>query len=240
MTTGNERELSLQDEDRLPWLEAVEEEDAHEGVSTGRILAFVAAALIALGTVVGGVWWLQSQKQGPEGDGTLIAADKGDYKVRPAAPGGMKVEGEGDSAFAASEGAEATGKVDTAAMPEAPVALPKTAAPAKPAAPAAAPKQVVKAPVPASGGVLKATAPATVAQGAPGTVIQLGAYESQAVANEAWKRLTAGNAELAGLQKLVVTANVGGKTYHRLRVNAETAAKASALCARIGNCIIVR
>lgn len=239
MTTENDRELGLQEEDRLPWLEAVEEDDDIDRVSTGRLVAFVGAALLALGVVVGGVWWLQSQKPGPQGDGTLIAAADGDYKVKPQTPGGMKVEGQGDATFAASEGAEASGKVDTGAATEAPVALPKSA-PKPPPEPVVAAKPAVTAPVPASGGVLKAPSPKAVAQGAPGTVIQLGAYESESVANAAWTRLAAGNAELAKLPKIVVAANVGGKTYHRLRANAGTAANASAICAKVGNCIVVR
>lgn len=239
MTTEQDRELGLQDEDRLPWLEAVEEDDDIDRVSTGRLVAFVGAALLALGLIVGGVWWLQSQKPGPEGDGTLIAAAEGDYKVKPSAPGGMKVEGQGDATFAASEGAEASGKVDANAASETPVSIPKPAT--KPAPePVVAAKPVVTAAVPASGGVLKAPTPKAVAQGAPGTVIQLGAYESDSVANAAWTRLVSADAELAKLPKTVVVANVGGKTYHRLRANAGTAANASAICARVGNCIVVR
>lgn len=231
-----DRELGLQDEDRLPWLEAVEEDGDYDSVPTGKLVGFVIAALLALGIVVGGVWWLQSQKQ-PEGDGRLIVAEKGDYKVKPDAPGGMKVEGQGDSSFATSEGAEATGKVDVAAQPEVPVAAPKAMPPA--------PKVVAAQPgvttaVPASGGKLTAAPPAAIAQGAPGTVIQLGAYDSQAIADGAWKERTARNPALAKLQKIVVAANVNGKTYYRLRANAGTTANATAMCGQIGNCIVVR
>lgn len=232
----DDRELGLQDEDRLPWLEAVEDEDETEEVSTSKLVGFVLAALLALGLVVGGVWWLQSQKQ-PEGDGTLIAAQEGDYKVKPDEPGGMKVEGQGDSTFATSEGAEATGKVDPNAQPETPVAASKAPAPAP--KPAAA-KPAVSTAVPASGGKLVAASPAAVAQGAPGTVIQLGAYDSQAIANGAWKERTAQHPELAKLPKIVVAAKVNGKTYYRLRANAGTAAAATAMCGQVGNCIIVR
>jgi SPOR domain len=239
MTTEQDRELGLQDEDRLPWLEAVEEDGDIDRVSTGRLIAFVAAALLALGFVVGGVWWLQGQKPGPQGDGALIAAAEGDYKVKPAAPGGMKVEGQGDATFAASEGAEASGTVDANGASEAPVIVP-AATPKPVVEPVVAARPVVTAAVPASGGVLKAPTPKTVAQGAPGTVIQLGAYESESVANAAWTRLASANADLATLQKIVVAANVGGKTYHRLRANAGTAANANAICAKVGNCIVVR
>ena len=110
--TDTDRELNLQDEDRLPWLEAVETDDEDEGVSGSKLAGLVLAGLLALGVLIGGIWWLRSQQQGPQGDGTLIAAQEGDYKVKPDAPGGMKVEGQGDASFAASEGAEANGKTD--------------------------------------------------------------------------------------------------------------------------------
>ena len=36
-------ELGLRDEDRLPWLEAVESEDDGEGISSGKLIAFLLA-----------------------------------------------------------------------------------------------------------------------------------------------------------------------------------------------------
>lgn len=234
MTEETEQELGLQDEDRLPWLEAVENEEEEEGLSSSKLLGFILVGLAAIGLIVGGVWWLRSQKPGPDGDGTLIAAQEGDYKVKPDSPGGMKIEGQGDSTFAASEGAEANGKVDTDSPPETPVAGQKAkpaAAPAKPAA-----KPTVAAAVPPSGGKLvPSTAPA-----ATGTLIQLGAYNSEASANGAWRDLVAKNPGLAKLSKTVVTASVGGKTYYRLRANAGTPTDAAKLCEKIGNCMVVK
>ncbi len=224
-------ELGLRDEDRLPWLEAVESEDDGEGLASGKLIAFLIAGLAAIGLVVGGVWWLRSQKEEPQGDGTLIAAPQGDYKVKPDAPGGMKVEGQGDSAFAASEGAEANGKVDTAAQPEVPVAVPKAAPVA--VKPVTVAKPAVTTPMPPSGGKLVPPAPS-------GTLIQLGAYDSEAVANTAWRALAAKTPALAKLPKLVIKANVGGKTYYRLRADAGSQADAAALCGQVGNCMVVR
>lgn len=227
--TETESELGLQDEDRLPWLEAVDNDDDEDGVSSGKLMGFLLVGLAALGLIVGGVWWLRSQQQAPQGDGTLIAAQEGDYKVKPDAPGGMKVEGQGDSTFAASEGAEANGKVDTAAQPEVPVAAQKTAA----AKPVVVAKPAVTAAVPPSGGKL-------VAPGAGGTQIQLGAYNSAASANSAWSSLAAKTPALGKLPKSVVTASVGGKTYYRLRADAGSAANAAAMCGQVGNCMVVR
>jgi hypothetical protein len=219
--TDTDRELSLQDEDRLPWLEAVETDDEDEGVTGSKLMGLVLAGLLALGVLVGGIWWLRSQQQGPQGDGTLIAAQEGNYKVKPDEPGGMKVEGQGDASFAASEGAEANGKVDMAAKPEAPVAVVKQnqVAAAKPAA-----------------------APAKPAVSAPsgGGLVQFGAYGSQATADEAWATLTAKTPALARLAKSILPAAVGGKTLYRLRANAGSPAAATALCAKVGNCIVVK
>ncbi len=232
--TDTDRELSLQEEDRLPWLEAVETDEEDEGVTGSKLLGLVLAGLLAIGVLVGGIWWLRNQ-QGPSGDGTLIAAQEGDYKVKPDEPGGMKVEGQGDASFAASEGAEANGKVDVNATPEAPVAVVKQSqvAVAKPAAPAA--KPAVTAPL---------AAPATTPLAAPapsgGGLVQFGAYGSQASADEAWATLSAKNPALARLSKSVLPAAVGGKTFYRLRANAGSPAAAAALCAKVGNCIIVK
>jgi SPOR domain len=226
--------LSLQEEDRLPWLEAVETDEEDEGVTGSKLMGLVLAGLLAIGVLVGGIWWLRNQ-QGPSGDGTLIAAQEGDYKVKPDEPGGMKVEGQGDASFAASEGAEANGKVDVNATPEAPVAVVKQSqvAAAKPATPAA--KPAVTAPLAAP-----ATTPLAVPAPSGGGLVQFGAYGSQASADEAWATLSTKNPALARLSKSVLPAAVGGKTFYRLRANAGSPAAAAALCAKVGNCIVVK
>jgi hypothetical protein len=233
--TDTDRELSLQEEDRLPWLEAVETDEEDEGVTGSKLVGLVLAGLLAIAVLVGGIWWLRNQQQGPSGDGTLIAAQEGDYKVKPDEPGGMKVEGQGDASFAASEGAEANGKVDMAAKPEAPVAVVKQnqVPAAKPASPAA--KPAVTAPLAAP-----ATTPLTAPAPSGGGLVQFGAYGSQATADEAWATLSAKNPALARLSKSVLPAAVGGKTLYRLRANAGSPAAAAALCAKVGNCIIVK
>lgn len=237
--TDTDRELNLQDEDRLPWLEAVETDEEDEGVTGSKLVGFVLAGLLALGVLVGGIWWLRNQQQaGPDGDGTLIAAQEGDYKVKPDEPGGMKVEGQGDASFAASEGAEANGKVDMAAKPEAPVAVVKQGqvAAAKPDTPAApAGKPAVTAPLAAP-----VATPLTVPAPSGGGLVQFGAYATQAKADEAWTMLTGKNPALAGLSKSILPAAVGGKTLYRLRANAGSPTAATALCAKVGNCIVVK
>jgi cell division protein FtsN len=241
-----DRELALEEEDRLPWLEAVDNDDA-AGVSTAKLLTLLGAAVLAIAVVVGGVWWLRSQ-QGGSGDSTLIAAQAGDYKSKPDDAGGMKVEGQGDTAFATSEGAEAAGKVDTTAQPEAPVAggtAATAAAGVKPVVGASATTAV------AAGGALVAkppvvgvtAAPTAQSAAAPGTgLVQLGAYNSEASANQAYAALAARHSSLTGLSKTVVPAAVGGTTMYRLRVSA--GGNASTVCSKLkaagANCIIVK
>lgn len=239
--TETDRELGLQEEDRLPWLEAVETDDEEESFSPSKTIGFVVAAMLALGLIIGGVWWLRDQTAAPNGDGTLIAAQEGDYKVRPDDPGGMKVEGQGDSAFATSEGKEANGQIDQRALPETPVAGQKSAAATKPGVGTA--KPVVTAVVPASSGKLAPPMPSarpSATMPAGGGMVQLGAYGSAASAEAAWARLASANPSLARLQKSVMAANVGGNTVYRLRANAGSPASASALCKQVGNCMVVR
>jgi hypothetical protein len=230
------------DEDRLPWLEAVDDEDADEGVSPGKMMALIVAALVALGIVIGGVWALRSKSApGNVTDPTLIAAAEGDYKVKPEAPGGMKVEGKGDSAFATSEGAEATGKIDTNALPEAPVKGVKGVAVADAAGKPSANTTVA---VPKAGGQLVAKTPVVVAPvktGVSGTMVQLGAYGSEAKAATAWTSLSSRFAYVAPLKHQIVAAEVGGSTVYRLR--ADAGSQAGGVCARLKaageNCIQV-
>ena len=240
------RELGLQEEDRLPWLEAVES-DEEEGLSAQKLLGFLIAALIALGLVIGGIWWVRSQ-QGPTGDSSLIAAQEGDYKVKPIEPGGMKVEGQGDSAFATSEGAEANAKVNMGAQPEAPVAGTKAATP-PPVKPVAAGSKAVTTAVPAASRMPAAppvaVATPTVVGAAGGNgLVQLGAYGSQVAADQAWASLSGKVAGLSASAKSVLPAAVGGNTVYRLRANAGSASAASALCVKVkaagSPCLIVK
>jgi hypothetical protein len=228
------------DEDRLPWLEAVDDEATEEGVSVGKLTALIVAALVALGIVIGGIWLLRTRSAPPPVDPTLIAAPVGDYKIRPDAPGGMKVEGKGDSAFATSEGAEPNGKIDTNALPETPVKGVKGVTVADAAGKPSANTTVA---VPKAGGQLVAKSPVAVAptRSSGGRLVQLGAFGSEAKADSAWTSLASRFAFVAPLTKSVVAAEVGGSTVYRLR--ADAGAQGSAICAKLKaageNCIQV-
>ncbi len=224
MNDTTDRELSLEDEDRLPWLEAVDSDD-EEGVSSGKLLGLIGAALLSLAVIVGGVYWINKQKRGGESS-DMIAAQEGEYKVKPDEVGGMKVEGQGDAAFAASEGAEANGKVAANQQAEAPVAVTQAAAAAaKPAAtgpsataPVATAGKIAAKPVVAPVAT-PAVAPAAAA--APsGGLVQIGAYGTEAEANQAWAAVARRIPAVSGMNKIIVPAVVNGKNWFRLRVAA--------------------
>lgn len=240
MMSDNTRDsLDLQDEDRLPWLEAVDEGDDDEGVSLVRLVLLVIAGLAFLGAVIGGIYWLQS-RSGGGGDGTLIAAPEGDYKAPADNPDARHFEGEGDASFATSEGVEDAGKIDPSRLPEAPVTTPGVVKP-QPAAPAR-PSPKVKAAVADKTGV--ATAPKPAAQpSAGGALIQLGAYATQRGAEQAWTALTKRFDYLEGLEKSVSPVDVNGATLYRLRARAGSSGQASELCGKLKvageNCLAV-
>ena len=226
----------LDEDDRLPWLEAVDDDDDRDGPSAAKLIAFVVIGLVAIGLIVGGLFWMGNRTGGAvEGEPELIAAPGGDYKVAPDAPGGMKVEDEGDIQIAASEGADPKAKIDTAALPETPVtqappkakqAAPKTAAAAP--APKAAPKQAP--PAQAMRPEPKVDTRVAAAPAAAGATIQLGAFSSQASANSAWKALSSRFKYLAPLSHSVTPTKSGDRTLYRLRASGPDARN---LCGRL-------
>jgi hypothetical protein len=211
------------EEDRLPWLEAVEGDDTSEGPSPLKMIMGVLIALAAIGAVVGGLFWMNNRSDSggsASGEPELIRAPEGDNKTKPDKAGGMTVEGEGGTAFAASEGADPKGAINTNGVSEAPMTKGQPAQqPQQPAAPA--PK--ADAPAPAT----PAPAPAPAAGGAS---IQLGAFSSQAGAKAAWKAMSARFRYLAPLTHSVVPVQSGGKTLYRLRASGSGAAD---ICGRL-------
>lgn len=206
------------DEDRLPWLEAVEEDDDGEGPSLAKLVAALIIGLLAIGLIVGGLFWLGNRNR-PGGNGEIIAAPEGDYKVRPDTPGGMNVQGEGDTAIAASQGQEKQGQIDTSRTAETPVerpgSAPATGAPqnGQAAAPPARPAPPTPTPTPAAG-----------------PTVQLGAFSSEAAANRAWTALSARFRYLAPLSHGIVPVRQGDRTLYRLRASGPGAAD---VCGRL-------
>lgn len=206
---------SLDKDDRLPWLEAVEDDEPRDGPSALKLIVAVLIGLAAIGGIVGGIFWLGNRDGAATRDAELIKAPEGDYKVRPDDPGGMDVEGEGETAFAASTGADPKGQINTNAVPEAPVARGEPQPAPAPARPAPKEEPLLKAPAPTNAG---------------GPAIQLGAFSSQASANNAWKALSGRFGYLAPLSHSIVPVSAGGKTLYRLRASGPNAAN---ICGRL-------
>jgi hypothetical protein len=233
------------EEDRLPWLEAVEPDTDLEGQQRGRVTGLLLSGAAALALLIGGLWWMNSQTPPSKGgDGKLIAAADGDYKTKPTDAGGMRVEGQGDRSAATAQGAEADGKIDANGDEEAPVKPVPGAKPIADATAASKPnatakiadvREVAAKPAPAA---VTATA---VKAAAPGSgMVQLGAYGSETSAKQGWDELKAKYAFLAPMAQSIVPASVGGATVYRLRAAAGGAAAET--CAKIkaagGNCLI--
>lgn len=222
MNNTNNNGLNLNDPDRLPWLETADGYEYVDRTSPLRIAVMLLAGLVLLAAIIGAIYWLQrNQIGGANGNGQLIAAPAGAYKVKPQDAGGKRFEGEGDSAFAASEGT----KTGATLVPAA-----KIAATAPPAATVSAP---AAAPAPS------AAAPAST------VMVQLGAFGDSAKADAAWAALNKRFGFLAGMSRKIAETNVeGGRKVFRLQAVTANSSEALQLCAKLKvageNCLIVR
>jgi len=198
--------LALEDEDdRLPWLESGDDGYYEESGSDGkRMWAFVIMGLIALGAIVGGIFWATRQSPDPAlvADGSTIAAPAGPYKEAPKDPGGKKMDGTGDSTFAVSDGQSRPARLGGASAPASPaVDIGKAGGPA----------------APATGGV-----------GVP-----VGAFPTQAKAEAGWARLPGPPDAPSGVAPRVVAGQADIGTVYRLQAVAGNAASANALCGKL-------
>ncbi len=124
-------------DDDAPWLSSVEDERRGTTlVPQRRLIGGVVVFLVLLAVIVGGLYFVTARaRQGGSSAGVatpeeapLIAADSGPYKVAPGAdaPTGLKVDGAGNTIYAAGEGENVTGALDPGAMPEDPLPRPGT------------------------------------------------------------------------------------------------------------------
>jgi SPOR domain len=222
-TTTNDDDgnrFALDDPDRLPWLETADGYEYDDGASPLKVAAMVLGGLALLAAIVGLIYWAQrSDGSGAAGKGELIAAQEGDYKVKPDEAGGKTFEGEGDSAFAASEGKKTGATIAPPAKAGDAKAAPPAPAPAKPAASGATPAGAV--------------------------MVQLGAFGDAAKAETAWAAFTKRFGFLSGTNRKIAEATVeGGREVFRLQAVTANAAAAQQLCAKLKaageNCLIVR
>jgi hypothetical protein len=232
-------DAALADEDRLPWLETVEER-YEEGAPIGRVILLVVLGLAIIGAAIAGLYWWQDRAPSTGGgSGELINAAEGDYKIKPDEPGGMQVAGEGDSVFKTSDGGQtANASVDLSAVPEAPLATGARPAPKAAPSPTTGAARVTEAVPPPSrtdtrAGKAGVRLPPVATGGAGGAIVQLGSFPSAAAANAAWKQLSGRFGYLAGLGQSVQAAEVNGRTVNRLRVNTGSNAQAREVCGKL-------
>jgi len=218
------------DDQSLPWLEAVENEDGPRAISARKMFVALLLVLLAGAIVAGTMFWLGRQGPVVTGAPELIRAEPGPYKVKPDEPGGLDVAGESETAYSTSAGEDPDAALDVRKLP------PEMTQPAaEPAVPVAPPKKIQPS-------VTKEPVPEVVATAPSGPTIQLGAYGSTIKADTAWKLLSGRFPEVAALQKSVVTATVGGKSIIRLRAVGsadQTRAACAALRAAGESCLVV-
>jgi len=199
---------SAYDDGQLPWLQAVEDEDEPRGLSARKMLAALLVVLLAAGLVAATFFWLGRRDTAVSGPPELIKAEPGPYKIKPPNPGGLDIAGESETAFETSAGEDKDAQLDLSKVPEAPVAKPQPQ-----------PKAVEPA-------TAKPAAPEPKPSGAPGTVVQLGAFANQAQAERAWTALSARFPSVAAMTKLIVPFSGG----IRLRASAASPADAKQAC----------
>lgn len=216
MSDATRDSLDLDDEDRLPWLETADDYEEEGEYSPARIALLVLAGLVLLGAIVGGVYWMQNRDGGVDGSGELIAAQEGDYKVRPDDAQSKQFEGEGDASFAASEGQATEAKLGTTAPVETPVR---------------------KDPAPG----FESTGATASGSGA---LIQLGAFSSPTNADREWAGYARRFESISKLPKKIVSGSVEGGTIYRLNAVAPNAQAAQEICnglkAAGESCMVVR
>ena len=206
--------LALEDEEeRLPWLESSADEDYadYERGDNTRLLGFFVMGLIALGVLVGAIWWASHRGGDPAlvADGSTVPAPAGPYKEAPEDPGGKTFAGTGDSSFAVSEGQTRPGQLSGASSVPSPAAA---------ATATAKPETAAPAPAAASSGV----------------GVQVGAFSSKATAEAGWSKLTGqAGGVLSGVSHRVIEGKADNGTIFRLQAVAGDPGAASALCASL-------
>ena len=123
--------LDLDEGERLPWLESIDDDDDYDRADSSRLVTFLIGGLVVLAALVGGIWWATHRGEELQADGSVIVAPKTPYKEAPKDAGGKTFAGTGDTAYAVSEGQARAPKLDQSGQ----VIAPATDA-AKPGAPA--------------------------------------------------------------------------------------------------------
>jgi cell division septation protein DedD len=197
------------------------------------------------------------------GETVPVLASPGPWKIEPTGPDveGIPVEGQGDLRFGTGVGRETEAQIAFDSLPEDPLPRPVLAeeeamaaapAPGTPqpetavAAPAPAPPRAVvpkpvdtvvprEAPRPVQPKIIFAPEPEPkqAAPSAGGTMLQLGAFSSEARARAAFKSMSERFGYLDGLTPLIIPVLSDGKTLYRLRTSAGSPGQARDICGRL-------
>lgn len=210
--TDEAARLDLDDDDPpLPWLQGDDDDSEFEGSGMGQTVGFVVLGLLAIGLVVGGIWWVTSKSddQVLVADGSTISAPTTPYKEKPKDPGGKVFAGTGDTSFGISEGQKRPARLGEGegAQPGFTPATKGAPAPASGAAPAEAPVS--------------------------GVGVQVAAYSNQKQAEDGWASLSQKYDALTGVRHRVVQGQADIGTVYRLQAVAPDAAAARELCGRL-------
>lgn len=213
------------DEDSLPWLQEVEDEDAPRGISARAMIVGLAVVALVLAATAAGFFLLGRSDPGAgPGAPELIRAPAEPYKVKPDDPGGLDIAGESQTTFETSAGEDVDARLNLGA---AGADVPRNAVETQPE-PKRIPPGETKEPVPA-----KEPEPAPKPSGAPGSVIQLGAFKNTSQAERAWTALKARFGVLSGMTKMVVPYSAAGSSGYRLRAAASSPEAAREACRAI-------
>lgn len=258
-------------DDDAPWLAeaapAARTEVSRRSLFWTVFIVLVLATIAAVGLVL-----LISKKDGGSTQGYMnaeqapvITAEPGPFKVKPADPSGMVIEGLDGTMYTAGEGIDQGSAIDPSLAPEAPLPRPGTVT--------GPPRELVPEPMDESIVTPPATVPANVQRPAPAAAppvaapaakplvavppppasapakpaetkapaksgnVQLGAFSSEEKANAVWAGL-AGKHGLSG--KRIIAVESGGKTLYRLRAaSGDPAATCAKLKAAGDACAIV-
>lgn len=114
-------------DDDAPWLAAADEQPAQP--RSLRIRVILGLAALATVSIIIVFILLRPGSSSDQGymeaeQAPLIVAESGPFKVRPANPSGLDVEGQGDTMYAAGAGVEPTSDINLGAGPEEPLPRP--------------------------------------------------------------------------------------------------------------------